>query len=307
MSRLAARTALALVLCGTSAGPAFAQAWTPPAGVGSVSLVYQQIHNTGHRLTDGLLIPDGKSVTMAMQVSVDYAFTDRWSLSASIPYVFAKYIGPNPPPFGYLAVDECKCWQQGAQDFGLTARFNAVSGPLAVTPSITVGVPSHNYNYQGEAVVGRNLKEVQIGVDAGARLDMVWDRLVVQGRYHYGIVEQVLGIPNNRSNAGIDGTILLSRRSSVRGFVSWQRTHGGLRAGSLPPYDLPFPGEINTPDRVDQHDRVIRDNRWHVGAGASHAFPMMDVFGSYVEFVRGTDTHAGRSFTVGVSLPFEWH
>jgi hypothetical protein len=58
---------------------------------------------------------------------------------------------------------------------------------------------------------------------------------------------------------------------------------------------------------VDQHDRIIRDNRCHVGVGASHTFPMVDVFGSYVEFARGTDTHAGRSFTLGVSLPFERH
>jgi hypothetical protein len=267
--------------------------------------VYQQIQNTGHRLTDGFLIPDGKSSTVAMQLGIDYALTDRWSLSASLPYVFAKYLGPNPPPFPYQDVDKCMCWQHSAQDFGVTARYNVVSGRAGVTPSVSFGVPSHDYNYRGEAVVGRNLKELQLAVDAGARLDAIWDRLVVQGRYSYTLVQQVLALPNNRSVAGLDGTILLSRRASVRGFVSWQRTHGGLRAGSLPPYDLPFPGEVNTPERVDQHDRILRDNRTHVGAGASYSFPAFDIFGSYVDFVSGTDTHEGRSFTVGVSVPFQ--
>ena len=32
---------------------AFAQAWVPPAGIGVVSVVYQDIDNTGHRLTTG--------------------------------------------------------------------------------------------------------------------------------------------------------------------------------------------------------------------------------------------------------------
>lgn len=302
MSSAASRIALAAALLCSAPVPAAAQAWTPPAGTGTVTFIYQQIRNTGHRLTDGFLVPDGKSATTTVQIGADYAVTDRWSLSASLPYVFAKYIGPNPTPFPMQPVDACRCWQHGAQDIGLTARYNVRSGATAVTPSVSFGVPSHDYAYRGEAVVGRALKELQIAIDAGARLDAVWDRLVVQGRYGYTFVERVLDLPNNRSTAMLDGAVLLSRRAAVRSFVSWQRTHGGLRSGSLPPSDLPFPGEIDTPERVDEHDRLLRDNRWHAGIGASYSFQTFDVFGSYVEFVRGTDTHAGRSFTAGVSV-----
>jgi len=67
------------------------------------------------------------------------------------------------------------------------------------------------------------------------------------------------------------------------------------------------PGEVNTPERLLQHDRLLRDNYFHAGGGLSYSFPRMDVFLSYIAFVSGTDTHAGRAFTLGVSWPFEFH
>ena len=44
---------------------------------------------------------------------------------------------------------------------------------------------------RGEAVVGRNLREVRIAVDAGQRLDAISPKLSVQGRYSYAFVERV--------------------------------------------------------------------------------------------------------------------
>jgi hypothetical protein len=130
-------------------------------------------------------------------------------------------------------------------------------------------------------------------------------RLSVQGRYSYAFVERVIDIPNNRSNASGEVAFLLTRRLAARGLVSWQRTHGGLRFGSPPPASPPFPGEVNTPERLAEHDRLMRDNYWHVGGGIAYSFSRMDVFASYIAFAGGTDTHAGSSLTVGVSWPFE--
>jgi hypothetical protein len=293
---------MCMILAGARA--AGAQAWGPAPGEGAVSLTSQVIQNTGHRLTDGFLIPDGKSTNAGLAVDVDYGLTPHWSFSAGLPFVFSKYIGPNPPPFSYPEVDACHCWQHGAQDVGLTARYALVNGGFALTPSISAGVPSHDYNYRGEAVVGQNLREIRLGVDSGLRLDRLWDRLVVEGRYSYAFVERALDIRHDRSNAAIEGAVLVGRRASVRGIVSWQHTHGGLRSGSPMLATLPFPGDINTPDRIAEHDRLLRDDSWHVGAGASYGFDRVDVFGSYIEFVSGTDTHAGRAFTMGVSVPF---
>lgn len=287
--------------------PALAQAWVPPAGVGSVNFVYQRIDNTGHRLTDGSLVKNGKSLDVGIGIEAEYALTDRLSVSAGLPYVFAKYVDPEPPPpfLPFLPVDHCRCWHSGWQDFGFTARYNVVGGVFALTPSVSVGVPSHDYDFRGEAVVGRALTEARIAVDAGQRLDAISPRLSVLGRYSYAFVERVLDVPNNRSNATVESAFLLTTRLSVRGLLSWQHTHGGLRIGSPPPSDLLPPGDVNTPERLDQHDRLLRDNNWRVGGAASYSLSRADVFASYIEYVRGTDTHAGRALTVGVSWPFE--
>ncbi len=295
------------------ASSAVAQAWIAPRGFGSVSLSYQSISNTGHRRSNGFLVEAGQSLNMGLYLEGEYSLTDRLSLGAALPYVFGKSttVNPPPPPIPYFPWDKCHCWQSGWQDFGFTARYNlvhAASGAFALTPSVSVGVPSHNYEFRGESVLGRHLKEVRIGVDAGQRLDVISPNLFVEGRYSYAFVERVIDIPNNRSNASVEGTyLLLKRKLAARGIASWQRTHGGLLFGSPPPASLVFPGEVNMPERLLQHDRLLRDNYFHAGGGLSYSFPRIDVFLSYIAFVSGTDTHAGRALTLGVSWPFEFH
>jgi hypothetical protein len=112
-----------------------AQAWVAPAGTGSVTFVYQFVDNTGHRLTDGYLLEDGKSINNAIAVEAEYAFTDHFSMALGIPYIFSKYRGPGPTP-ARLPVDTCKCWHSGFQDFGLTARYSVLAGAFAHTVRI---------------------------------------------------------------------------------------------------------------------------------------------------------------------------
>src|SRR5436853_5027960 len=76
---------------------AAAQAWVPAAGVGSVTLSYQRIVNSGHRLSDGFLAEVGQSLDMGLYLEAEYAFTNRLSVVAGLPYVFGKYTGPTPP------------------------------------------------------------------------------------------------------------------------------------------------------------------------------------------------------------------
>jgi hypothetical protein len=302
---------IGLCLVGTS--QAQAQAWVPQRGQGSLNISYQRITNTGHRLSDGFLAEGGQSLNMAAYVEGDYAVTNRLSFTAGLPYVFGKYTDPNPPPppIPFLPWDQCHCWQSGWQDFGFTARYNVVhatDGTFALTPSVSAGVPSNNYEFRGESVQGRHLREVSLAVDAGKRLDVISPNLSVLGRYSYAFVERVLDIPNNRSNASVEGRYLLLRgKLAARGFAMWQRTHGGLRFGSVPPSSLVIPGEVDTPERLFQHDRLLRDNNFHAGGGFSYSFTRMDVFASYVDYVSGTDTHAGGALTLGISWPFEFH
>ncbi len=228
-----------------------------------------------------------------MLFNLDYAITDRFSFSIGVPYLGSKYTGPEPSFFG-LDVDNCFCWQHGWQDFGATARYNVVNGAFALTPSISFGVPTHNYDYFGEAVLGRNLNEVRLAVDVGQRLDRISDRLSVSARYSYALVEKVLDIPNNRSNIALESAFLATRKLATRVAFSWQHSHGGLRSN-----------EIVTDEQLSQYDRLIKDNNFHITGGLSYSLPKVDLFASYVHYAAGTDTHVGHAITTGLSWPFE--
>jgi hypothetical protein len=179
----------------------------------------------------------------------------------------------------------------------------AASGAFSLTPSVYVGLPSHNYDFRGETALGRNLKEVTIAVEAGERLDAISPDLFVQVRYAYAFVEPVLDVSLNRSNARAEAEYLfLNRRLAARGFATWQVTHGGLILGSP---SHPGPRDFDSPERIFQLDRLQRDNNFRAGGGFTYSFPQVDVFVSYVAYVSGTSTHAGRAVTLGVSWPFQ--
>jgi hypothetical protein len=301
------RTAAAAICLMTIAPrAALAQAWPSGAGTGSVTLVFQSIRNDGHIVADGTRKAIGSSLNAAVAVEADYALTDRLALSASVPYVFAKYVGPGSlGPL--LPVDACRCWQHAFADATVSARYSILGGAFALTPSVAFAVPTHRYPYRGEAVVGRRLAEWRFGLAAGQRLDAISPRLSVQGSYSYAAVRRVLEVPNNRSNAVVQAGFALTRLISLNGSVSWQRTHGGLRTGPGPAPDAGFPyGDITSEALFIEHDRMLRDDSFHAGAGIGWSLPRLglDVFGSYVEFVSGRDTHYGRAFTLGISRRF---
>src|SRR5215471_5501990 len=304
--RIPVRIGVAVLMLLTSTNWGRAQAWVLPAGEGAVSFTYQALDNTGHRVTNGLTLPIAASFDMSLYLEAEYAFTNRLSLNVGLPYVFAKYTdsNPPPPPVPYLPVDQCHCWHSGLQDIGVTARYNLANGTFGITPFVSFGVPSQNYNFRGESALGDRLRQVRIGVDAGRQIRASGRHLAVQGRYSYAFVEKVLGISMNHSNARGQLSYGVRRRLSVFGQFYWQRTHGGLRLGSPPPADLEFPGEVNTPDQWYQHDRLLRDNYWRAGGGLNYSLRQLDLFATYTAFVSGTDTHAGKAVTIGFAVPF---
>ena len=284
---------------------AAAQAFTAPEGVGSITFAWQHVDNTGHRGTDGSLVARGQSVTMSALAELDYGVTDRFAVTFGLPYVFAKYTGAQPPP-SRLPVDECSCWHSAFQDFSLSARYRFGSDTWAVTPLAAYGQPSHDYPFQGEAVVGKQLKEARIGVSAAVKLGGVLQRASLLGTYSYAFVEKALDeIKIDRSNAFLDFGYALTSRVYLRGGAILQRTHGGLRAGSISGQPFPLPGELNTPERFAQRDRLIRTNYWHLAAGASFDAGPVDLFASYTKYVWGHDAHNGRALTVGTTWYFD--
>lgn len=297
------RAALAvLAVLATGARPAAAQAWGPRAGQGGVTFVTQMLDHVGRVNGDSRLDCCG-TTNVAIVVDVDYGLSNRWSVSASVPYVFARYRGG--PPLGpvrflpYPAVDSCHCVHSALQDVELGSHYNLlkVRRSFSLMTSLSAGIPTHNYEYAGEAVVGFGLKELGLSADAGQQLDFLVPGLSVDGHYRYTIVERVLGIGHNRSNARFEASYTFPNQLGGHVILSGQRTHGGLR----------FPSDVEPfPERYTEFHRLLRDNYFQAGAGMSYAWSDWDLSLSFLRTVSGTNTHdvhvytatAGRSFRI---------
>lgn len=282
-----------------------AQAFTAPQGLGSVTIAAQYVDNTGHRLSDGLLLSRGQSVSTSALVEVDYGVTDRWSVTGGIPFVFAKYTGALPPQ-SRLPLDSCRCWHSGFQDLSVAARYRFGDDTRAITPLVRYVRPSHDYPYVGEAVVGRNLQELHLGLNGGLRLGGLLRKADVQSSYTYALVEKpVRGLSINRSNASLTLGYALTSKIHVHGAANWQKTHGGLRFGSPTGNPFPPPGEFNTAERFAQRDRLLSTQYRQVGGGLSYSIGPVDLFASAMKYVWGRDAHNGQVYTLGSSWYFD--
>ena len=270
-----------------------------------MTLAWQFVDNTGHRQSDGFLNPQGQSLTTSALVELEYGVTERLSTTIGLPYVFAKYTGDSAPLSG-LPIDTCRCWHSAFQDFSLAARYRFGEDRWALTPLATFGVPSHAYPYAGEAVVGRNLPETQVGVASALKLGDLLPKASVQASYTYSFVSRPIPDVNiDRSNSHFEFGYAITRGVYLRGDATWQRTHGGLRVGSLTGHPFPLPGEYNTPELFAQRDRLGRVNYWHTGAGVSFPAGPADIFVSFTKYVSGTDTHNGQAYTIGSTFYFD--
>lgn len=280
-----------------------AQAWVLPERTGAVTFVWQRIDHAGRMRNDGTRAPVGQALNFGVDVELDYAFTDRWSVSTSLPFVMSKFTDPNPPPafLPFGAVDACRCWQNEFADFGLITRYNLinVNRTFMVTPFAGVTLPSHAYEYAGEAVVGKRLKEFRVGTFVGQGFDRPFNGVSVEAGYGYSFVERVLDVPNNRSNGSMMVGFALPRGWSTRFITLWQRTHGGLR----------FPVEVNVPalpERLTEFHRMLRDNSLRIGAGVTYSRGGWDFSTSMLFTARGSNAHDIHVFSVTAGRLFEF-
>jgi hypothetical protein len=307
MKRLARSLAIAGAIVLVPA-PAAGQAFTLPQGVGSVTLATQYYDDTGRRFTDASRLSVGQTETVTILLEADYGVSDRFAVTLGLPYIFARYKdGEPPPPIPYVDSDKCHCWNSTFQDFTFTARYRLGDDPWAITPLVRVVQPSHDYNYQGEAVAGFNRREFAVGVSAALRLAGFLPKATLQANYTYSFVERFLDIPNDRANGYVELGYSVSRRLYVHANGTWQQSLGGLRFGS--PSGDPFypPGDmyvLDTPEKLQEFHRLFRNNYWQVGGGFSYSVGAFDVFASFTKYVWGTDTHDGQAYTVGATWYF---
>jgi hypothetical protein len=286
---LAALTGILLV-----PASAAAQALTPLPGVGSITFAWQWIDNTGHVLTDGTFLPRGQSVTTSVLAEVDYGVTERLAATVAVPFVFARYTGQLPPLSG-LERDACRCWHQSFQDFSIAGRYRLGDDFWALTPQVRVVIPSHDYPYEGEAVVGPNLNQVLLGISGAWRFAPA---ATIQAAYTFALVEKATeDLRANRSNLSMSFGYALTRWLYVHGGALLQKTHGGLTTAGV----LVAPPEVRA-----QRDRVLQSRYWHLIGGVSYSVGFTDLFFSVRPYVWGRDTHDGIAYTAGATWYFDF-
>jgi hypothetical protein len=275
----------------------FAQPWVPPKGEGTVSLTYQNYYVTGHFDLLGRENKNGPTHTKALAAELDIGVTDSVGLSIGLPFIASKYTGPAsyfvagietfPGPL------DDGSYHAAFQDLRIEVRRLFVAGPVAVAPFVGASIPTHEYETVGEAVPGRNRRELQLGASAGVSLDPFLPGAYVQVRYALGAAERVDGFPAVRSNIDFEGGVAVTSRVALRGILAWQIKNNG-----------PLPVELVN-DWVN-HDRFIVASYFNAGGGATVSVTRsVEIYSVWVATLSGRGgAHVARLFAAGTTWSF---
>jgi hypothetical protein len=307
MSRFNSRAASAILALGLAAAPAgaWAQAFVPAQGEGAVSFMFSDQFYRYH-VNPTVQVDSGQIYTRTFLADVTYGLTDKVALSIGLPLVATRYDGAQPHTLdGSIVTVDNGAWHSSAQDVRIDVRYNVTRNlagtGIVLTPFIGSVVPSHDYAYYGHGAYGRDLREIAIGASAAKLFEHGIPGLLIQGRYAYGFVQEVVDIPHNRSLASLEAAYFLTPKLRVLGLTSGQITHGGIDF-----LGGPIMRAILTPDQFLHHDQIQEENYLSVGGGASYSLTeSFDVFGSMLHTVVQRNGHElARGVQIGVSWSF---
>jgi hypothetical protein len=294
-------TAAAAVWCAALgslvlAGPVAGQAWVPGKGRITTALSYQYLQSDKHLFsvedpaTGSNELDLGDIQSQLASMSIDWGVTNRLAISGGIAAASAKYDGIYPED----AVLDDGSWHSDFQDLFLNVRYNMLTAPLVVTPSISVAVPTNNYGAIGHAAVGSHLTNLSLGMNVGwapRRLPGSY----VHANYTFTFVEDPVNAPPlSRSN--INGTLgyFILPTLSAGAFISYAHVHGGLDWY----HDL---NEHN----FHAHDQGAAARATSLGGGLTYSITRAYALGiSYSAVVDGANTHNPRGFMVSNTFTY---
>lgn len=286
-----------LLLAAGAAVAARPQAWLPAKGEGYFSLNYQSMFSGDHLRGDRLVSNRGPMRSSVVSAGILYAITDRLTVGADMPYVATKFTlapGLLPSAHDLEAKNDDGRYHGTLQDLRGTVRYNAVRGPLMVTPFFQVVIPTHHYQTFGHAGTGRYLREYQVGFSMGRLLNPILPRAYFDLRYGYSFVQSLGNLNLDRNNVDLEIGYFLKRYLSVRAVGGLQKTLGGI--------EIPIP---ETSPFFSIHDRVERAHFSRMGGGASLVVRKnMDVHGLFLATLSGRNTHSFTVLSLGVSWNF---
>ena len=270
-----------------------AQAWVPPRGEGQVTITYENLYVRDHFDYTGKRFQAGPIRTNTVLSTFEYGITDKLTLDSQLTHVTSKYegfVGPvphGPPDTGH--------YHPTFQDVAVGVRYNVTSRHLFVTPFVTAVIPTHHYETRGHTAVGRDLRELQVGVNVGRDLEEIIPRTYVQARYSYAFVQNVDQFGLNRSNVDWEFGYYAKPRVSLRFTGAWQYTYSGVR----------YPLDQAIPDFHELHDRAAKSGFVRFGGGVTVTLAKnFDLHADVGNTFRGYTTHGARGLSLGLSWRF---
>ena len=270
------------------------QAWVPEKGQLSMSLSYE-FTDVGDHLFSKIIpgFSDEKEVDLGdikshtTHLELDYGITNKWALTASLPVVMSRYKGTFVEN---LKLDD-GTFQGGVQDFNLGIRYMSLISPLVVTPSLSVVIPSHNYETHGHASRGKGLKELHLGLYLGKLLDFVSDNLYAHAVYQFVYTEKD-SLRANRTNLALTLGYFVSSAMSITINMAYLKTHEGVDWSTTSP-DAP---------NWHFHDRFSKAS--HLRIAGSVSFEVSDELGFYIgygQLLWGENDHEIQSISFGTT------
>jgi hypothetical protein len=270
----------------------------PPKGQGTLSLIYQNYYVIGHFDAKGHENVNGATHAKAVVAEVDVGLTDTLGLTVSLPFIATKYTGPSEYFVGGIATHpgplDDRTYHGAFQDLHVELRRASSLGAVAIAPMAGVTLPTHAYETEGEAVVGRHRRELQAGAAAGADLNSILPRTYVHGRYTLSAAERLHGFSSVKSNVEVETGVDASSRVTLRGVAAWQIRHQGPTVAALNAFD--WLG----------HDRFIVSSYVNVGGGMTISVSRnTELHAMWISTISGSNgAHRARLLAIGTSWSF---
>lgn len=236
-------------------------------GDGSFRLEYQYIR-TGAFDNDFGELDIGNTDAHVIMLSGSYAFTDKLTAYASLPWIRKRHTGALPhnalvdfqnyePPD--LRVIDDGTYHSSWQDLFVGVQYLVRDERLKLAPFISYGLPTNDYPFYGHSAVGRNLWHVPIGVNWS--FEPYFDRWYLDGSVAYVFTEKSLGVDVSHWLADVSFGYYVTDRFAPRLFVTTKYGTEGLD----------WPGDFNLDDldsaEFYYHDRTIKHNWVNAGVG----------------------------------------
>jgi hypothetical protein len=275
-------------------------------GAASLRLEYQYIR-TGKFDSSVGDIDIGNTDAHVYMLSADYAIGDRWTVFGSLPWIQKRHTGALPhnavldfqeyePPD--LRVIDDGTYHQGWQDVYAGVQYQALDGPLAISPFLSYGTPTSDYPFYGHSAIGRNLWHVPVGV--AWSYTPYFSDWFFGGDLAYVFTEKTLGHDVSHWLMNLRASYYLTPRFAPKVFVSIKHGTKGL--------NWPEDFDLNNLDTAEffHHDRTIKHNWINAGVGFDYVMSeRYQLSGSWFKMVNPEQVNIVEgAWTFGVTRLF---